>query len=263
MLSTLRKNSLSLAAFIVLGVFSVTGILAPSAHAQARRSEQKNEASRPDTTTATPEETQPEAAAVAPTEAEPDTAAFAPDEAQPYTTTVTPAVQLQYASTVAAGNTITISRAPVTTSTGALIYEDVTLQLAVGASGQITVASGYPKVVTSPTLLVGGFQAGTYVGPLGIDSGKMGFTLIGPGIATGGTEWSILAAAGYDACTVPGNATFFVGPAHQQSHLFNTPQASRHHQHQHELRPIGAAVLYGERRDNVPGSLGYECHHWL
>ncbi len=132
-------------------------------------------------------------------------------EAAPETT---PSILLQYASAVNVGQTMTISRAPVTTSAGALIYEDITVQFAVGAGGQITVAPGYPKYALSPNLLVAGFQAGTYVGPVLNTSDKlaMGFALTGPGIGAGATAWSIALASGYDPCTTPGNATFWVGP---------------------------------------------------
>ena len=137
------------------------------------------------------------------------------------TTTALPAIQLQYASVVSAGSTFTISRAPVYTSTGALVYEDISLQLAVGANGQITIAAGYPKYVVSPALLTSGFAAGTYVGPEGVDKEQMGFVLTGPGIGAGVTEWTIKAAPTYDPCTSPGDATFWVGP------LANSPIAAR------------------------------------
>jgi hypothetical protein len=130
-----------------------------------------------------------------------------------------PSILLQYASVVSAAYTITITRAPVTTSTGAVIYEDITLQFAVGATGQITFASSEPTVVPSPNLLVAGFEAGTYVNAAVGEN--MGFVLAGPGIGAGVSVWSITLAATYWYATTPGNATFWVGP------IANSPIAAR------------------------------------
>jgi hypothetical protein len=194
MTSNHRKFSLSSRASFFLGVLTILGIFAatirwaPATHAQQQEPYAEQER----------------------------------DEISPYATSATPSIALQYASIVSTGNTITISRAPVTNSAGALVYDDITLQLAVGANGAITSASGYPKWVASPNLLVGAFEAGTYLGPSNIDSGKMGIVLTGPGIGSGVTVWSVAAAKGYDGtCTVPGNATFWVGP------LANSPITKR------------------------------------
>ena len=129
-----------------------------------------------------------------------------------------PAILLQYASVVSAANTVTITRAPVTTSTGALIYEDIALQFAVGAGGQITFAFAEPTVVPSPILLVAGFEAGTYVDA---DFDNMGFVLAGPGIGVGVSVWSVTLAATHGTGTTPSNATFWVGP------IANSPIAAR------------------------------------
>jgi hypothetical protein len=139
------------------------------------------------------------------------------DEFSPEVTTVTPAMQLQYASIVGTGSTVTISRVPVTTSTGAIVYEDITTQFAVGANGQITNAAGYPKFVTSPTLPVANFKAGIYNGPnFGTNNNSyngMQIAVAGPGIASGGaTEWTLTTTSAATAtCTYPPSATWYVG----------------------------------------------------
>jgi len=186
MTSLHRKFSLSPRASFFLGVLAVLGIFAatirwaPATHAQQQEPYAEQEQER--------------------------------DELSPYATTGTPSIALQYASIVGTGNTITISRAPVTKSDNTLAYEDITVQLAVGASGAITNASSSPKWVVSPNLIVAGFQAWTYLSSPSVDAGKMGFVLSGPGVATNGTVWTISTAKGDDACTVPGTASFFVGP---------------------------------------------------
>jgi len=181
MKSTLRTFPISARAVLVLGVLALFGIFVaisrwtPVTHGQEREFNQERE------------EISPEA-------------------------TVTPAILLQYASIVSAGNTITITRAPVTTSTGATVYEDITLQLGVAANGAITMVSGYPKWNLSPVLTVAAFKPGIYVGPENVDGGKMGFALSGPQPGAGVTVWSIATAPNYYAYTTPGNATFYVGP---------------------------------------------------
>jgi hypothetical protein len=49
----------------------------------------------------------------------------------------------------------------------------------------------------------------------------MGITLAGPGIGSGVTSWSIATAPGYDYCTIPGTAEFWVGS------LTSSPIAAR------------------------------------
>ena len=171
------------AALVVLGIFAATGRWAPVTHAQESAFDQERGDFSPDTTT-------------------------------------TPNILLQYASVVSAGNTITISRAPVTGATGTTTYDDISLQFAVSAAGKVTVASGYPKVGASPNLLVGAFKAGTYVGA-SFPGGNMGFVLTGPGVGQGVTVWNVATASGYNYATTPGNATFWVGP------LSNSPIAAR------------------------------------
>jgi len=138
------------------------------------------------------------------------------DEYLPEVTTATPSMQLQYASIVGTGNTVTISRVPVTTSTGTIVFEDITTQFAVGANGQITIAAGSPKYLVSPTLPVANFKAGLYDGPnFGANSDYQGMQVVvaGPGTAAAvATEWTLTTPTTSTAsCTYPGSATWYVG----------------------------------------------------
>lgn len=127
--------------------------------------------------------------------------------------TVTPNSMFQYSSLTGSGNTIIATRVPVVTSTGAMIYKDVTLLFAVSAVGNLTLTAGYPKVVASPGLLVSAFKAGKYVGPSTNLEGAAKITVSGPSIGAGGTTiWSIAASTGAHACTYPSSATWYVGP---------------------------------------------------
>ncbi len=81
------------------------------------------------------------------------------------------------------------------------------------ASGNLTVTSGYPKVVASPTNLVASFRAGTYAGPSTLLSGEFAIAVAGPGIATGGmTQWTSVSSKGADYYAYPSSATWYVGP---------------------------------------------------
>jgi len=125
---------------------------------------------------------------------------------------VTPNSQFQYSALTGSGNTVLATRVPVVTSTGAIVYKDVTLLFAADANGGLTLAPGYPHVVDSPNLLVSSFKPGNYVGPSTILSGKAKITVSGPGITSGGvTAWSLAAPTGADYCTYPSSATWYVG----------------------------------------------------
>lgn len=127
----------------------------------------------------------------------------------------------QYPNLTGSGNTITAEWVPVVTATGTE-YKNVTLLFDVDASGNLTLASGYPLVVPSPTPLVYAFQAGTYVGPSTINGGKNIITISGPGIRTGGTtEWSLAASTGASIYTYPSSASWYVGP------ISSSPLAAR------------------------------------
>ncbi len=134
--------------------------------------------------------------------------------------TTTPSALFQFATLTGSGTTITGVLVPVVTSTGAIIYQNITIQFDVSASGALTVAS----LVTAPapTPVISSFQAGEYVGPSTINSGENIINVSGPGVATGGiTEWSLAAASGASCNTYPGTATWYVG------NLADSPLAAR------------------------------------
>jgi hypothetical protein len=127
-------------------------------------------------------------------------------------TTVTPYAPFQYSSLTGSNNTVTVSRVPVITSSGTK-YNDVTIQFTVSSTGVLALASGYPKVVASPTLITSGFVAGQYAGPPNVLSGKALINVSGPGVTTGNaTEWTLVAASGSASTTYPCSATWYVGP---------------------------------------------------
>jgi hypothetical protein len=132
---------------------------------------------------------------------------------QEATAAATATILGQYASNVAVANIVTLFRTPVTVG-AATTYWDITIEVTptLNTSGVVTGFKTATSAVHSPTLLVGAFKAGIYQGPAGIDSGGMGLTLTGPGIGSGVTTWSIATAPGYDPCTIPGTAEFWVGP---------------------------------------------------
>ena len=128
----------------------------------------------------------------------------------------------QYASLTGSGNTITISRVPVTNSSGQVTYQDITLQFDNDGNGNLTLTAGYPNMAPSPNLLVSSFQAGKYAGPRNVANGKAGITVNGPGVVSGGsTAWSTASNSDADACTYPVSATWYVGP------IENNPLAAR------------------------------------
>lgn len=127
--------------------------------------------------------------------------------------TGTPYALFQYSTLTGSGNTIFAARVPVINSVGVAKYFDVTLQFNVDLNGNLTLATGYPRIVGSQTLIVSNFKAGNYVGPSTIYSGEMAINVSGPGVTTGGaTEWSLASVKGAYACTYPETATWYVGP---------------------------------------------------
>jgi hypothetical protein len=100
---------------------------------------------------------------------------------------------------------------PVIDSSGKTSYKDITLLFDVDSAGNVTLASGYPKVIPSPTSLVSSFRAGKYIGP-GSDSNFIA-AVSGPGITAGGaTEWSLAAVSGTSYYAYPKSAAWYVGP---------------------------------------------------
>jgi hypothetical protein len=132
-----------------------------------------------------------------------------------------PYAQFSNSTLTASLNTIVASWVPVVTATGTT-YQNVTIVFNVNASGNLTVAPGYPQIVAAPSVIVSNFEAGTYVGPSSVYSGNALISVSGPGVTTGGaTEWSLAVATGANGCTYPTSATWYVGK------LTNNPLYSR------------------------------------
>jgi hypothetical protein len=154
-----------------------------------------------------------------------------------------PYAQFANSTITASVDTIVASWVPVVTATKTT-YQDVTIVFSVDASGNLTVAPGYPKIVPAPSVIVSNFKAGTYVGPSSVFSGNAVVAVSGPGVTKGGaTEWSLAAAPGAATCTYPTSATWYVGT------LTNNPL------YQQRIKPAGitsTAWSYG-----IVGS--YQC----
>jgi hypothetical protein len=128
----------------------------------------------------------------------------------------------QYSSLTGSGNTVTASWVPVVTASGTTIYKNVTLSFNVDASGNLTLAPGYPQVIPAPVVLVSSFKSGNYAGPNGVFGGKALITVSGPGVTSGGaSEWSLASSPGAYSSTYPSSATWYVGP------LTGSPLATR------------------------------------
>jgi hypothetical protein len=135
-------------------------------------------------------------------------------------TTTAPYALFQFATLTGTGNTITGVIVPVVTSTGALVYQNVTLQFNVSAAGTLSLAS--LQAVPATISPIFSFKAGRYVGPTTINSGKNVIDVSGPGVTSGGvTEWTLATASGASCYTYPGTATWYVGP------LADSPLAAR------------------------------------
>jgi len=120
----------------------------------------------------------------------------------------TPYAEFQYSTITGTGDTITVTRLPVVTSTGTT-YVNVVVQFDVAADGTLTISSGYPQIVASPSTLIHGFLAGNYTGP-SADSGY-DITVSSPGVtAAGATEWSLATSASATCNTTPTTATWYV-----------------------------------------------------
>lgn len=137
-------------------------------------------------------------------------------------TAITPYALFQYSTLTGSGNTITATQVPLVTSTGTIVYDNITLQFNVSSSGMPSLAAGFPKVVPSVIPVTSGFRAGRYVGPSSILGGNAIITVSGPAVAPGGaTEWSLATAAGASSSTYPGTGEWYVGS------LANNPVATR------------------------------------
>ena len=121
----------------------------------------------------------------------------------------TPTIYAQDATITGAGDTVTTSRIPVQTSTGSIIYYDVTTVYGVTSKGVLSILS--TTIKPSPNLIISNFQPGTYTAPGTFDWTER---LSGPGVASGGaTAWSFSVTGGSNKnCGVPTTATWYTGP---------------------------------------------------
>lgn len=102
----------------------------------------------------------------------------------------------QTTTTSGVGNILRAFRVPTTSAVGTKYY-DITFAFTQDAAGKPVLAPSYPKVVLSPTLLVGQFKAGKYK-----DGNGNVYTVGGPGAVSGGrTSWSILLTKKCTSCT--------------------------------------------------------------
>ena len=121
----------------------------------------------------------------------------------------TPEALFQDSTLTSTTNTINATWLPVVTSTGKLLYDDVVIQFDVAADGTLSVSSLQQN--PSPKAIIDHFKGGNYIGPSN-DSNFL-ITVSGPGIAHGGaTDWSLSVSPGGYGCTLPTEATWWVGP---------------------------------------------------
>jgi hypothetical protein len=133
--------------------------------------------------------------------------------AAPPAEAASPTPFLQDSTIVGSGGTLTATGVPVETSTGSIVYQDVTIQLNANAKGGLALAPGYPKVEAPPSIITSGFLAGHYAGPPTVASGQFLITVTGPAVgANGTTVWSLTPSKGANSCTTPLTATWYTGP---------------------------------------------------
>ena len=159
----------------------------------------------------------------------------------------TPGPQFQYASLTGSGNTITLTRVPVTTSSGSVVYQDIVLQFDNDGNGNLSLTAGFPTISASPNLLVSSFQGGQYAGPTTVLNGQALITVNGPGVVSGGsTAWSHSATSGANSCTYPASATWYVGS------IDNNPMSAR----LAKAKITSTAWSYGISGGGLPSSCG-------
>jgi hypothetical protein len=131
----------------------------------------------------------------------------------------TPTIYAQDATITGSGDVVTATRIPVQTSTGSILYYDVTTTFGVTSAGALSVLSTTISPSASP--IISNFQAGTYASPAG--SYTWTDLLSGPNVGSGGTTvWGFSASGGaYPACSYPYSATWYTGP------ISSNPLASR------------------------------------
>ena len=99
-------------------------------------------------------------------------------------------MQSESATLSGASNQVVITRVPITNQFGVVRYWDIQFQFTLDPlTGKPSVSTGFPTVVTSPSITVGNFKPGTYRDSLGRK-----YTVGGPNVAAGGrTSWSLAA----------------------------------------------------------------------
>lgn len=96
-------------------------------------------------------------------------------------------------TTATAGNTVSMTRIPVRTSTGAVLFKDIQIEFTVDNLGNTTMAAGFPKITTSPAPIPSAFKAGTYKDAIVV--GRR-YLVSGPAVIPGGrVMWRIQATA--------------------------------------------------------------------
>jgi hypothetical protein len=123
----------------------------------------------------------------------------------------TPAAFFNYSSVIGLNKSITATHVPIQTSTGTIIYKDVTINFNVDGAGNLTYATTTPTATLSPILSSANIEAGIYTDA---ENTGYGVQVSGPApIGSGGeAQWSIAAAASL-GCIYPAPATFYTGPA--------------------------------------------------
>lgn len=90
-------------------------------------------------------------------------------------------------TTATAGNAVSMTRIPVRTSTGAVLFKDIQIQFTVDNLGNTTLTAGFPKITASPPPIPSAFKAGTYKDFLGRK-----YLVSGPAVIPGGRAmWRI------------------------------------------------------------------------
>ncbi len=94
-------------------------------------------------------------------------------------------------TTATAGNTVSMTRIPVQTSAGAVLFRDIQIQFNVDNLGNTTLSAGFPKITASPAPIPSAFKAGTYKDIFGRK-----YLVSGPAVIPGGrVMWRIQSTA--------------------------------------------------------------------
>lgn len=94
-------------------------------------------------------------------------------------------------TTATAGNTVSMTRIPVRTSTGTVLFKDIQIQFTVDNLGNTTLSAGFPKITASPAPIPSAFKAGTYKDIFGKK-----YLVSGPAVIPGGrVMWRIQSSA--------------------------------------------------------------------